>query len=63
MPEGAAARRKVVCCTSAYIYHYGQISEGRTADDDQNAALFAGTMARHVKADRDEYLIRDRADE
>ena len=26
--------RKIVCCTSAFIYHYGQISEGRTADDD-----------------------------
>ena len=33
--------RKIVCCTSAFIYHYGQISEGRTADDDRNAALFA----------------------
>ena len=30
-----------MCCTSAFIYHYGQISEGRTADDDQNAARFA----------------------
>ena len=26
--------RKIVCCTTAFIYHYGQISEGRTADDD-----------------------------
>ena len=55
-------RRKVVCCTSAYIYHYGQISEGRTADDDQNAALFLERWSKHVKADRDDYLIRDRAD-
>ncbi len=56
-------RRKVVCCTSAYIYHYGQISEGRTADDDKNAALFLNRWSKHVKADRDEYLIRDRADD
>ena len=55
-------RRKVVCCTSAYIYHYGQISEGRTADDDKNAALFLERWSKHVKADRDDYLIRDVAD-
>ena len=53
--------RKVVCCTKAHIYHYGQISEGRTADDDANAALFANKWSDRVRADRDEYLIRDRA--
>ncbi|HVH28018.1 MAG TPA: glycosyltransferase [Vicinamibacterales bacterium] len=53
--------RKIVCCTSAYIYHYGQISEGRTNDDDANAALFARKWSGQVRADREEYLIRDRA--
>ena len=42
--------RKVVCCTSAFIYHYGQISEGRTADDDENAALFARKWAGRSQA-------------
>ena len=55
--------RKVVCCTSAYIYHYGQITEGRTADDDANAALFRKKWSGRFKADRDDYLIRDRADD
>lgn len=54
--------RKIVCCTKAYIYHYGQISEGRTAADDTNAALFANKWSGLVRADRDEYLIRDRTD-
>src|SRR5688572_14008934 len=31
---------KVVCCTKAFIYHYGQISEGRTADDPHNEQYF-----------------------
>jgi GT2 family glycosyltransferase/glycosyltransferase involved in cell wall biosynthesis len=53
-------KRTVVCCTSAYIYHYGQISEGRTADDDQNARLFAQRWKGRLRADRDEYLIKDR---
>jgi GT2 family glycosyltransferase/glycosyltransferase involved in cell wall biosynthesis len=55
--------RKIVCCTKAFIYHYGQISEGRTRDDDRNAALFASRWAKIVKPDRDEYLIRDRAED
>jgi GT2 family glycosyltransferase/glycosyltransferase involved in cell wall biosynthesis len=54
--------RKIVCCTRSYIYHYGQISEGRTADDDHNAALFAKKWSGRVRADRDDYLVRDRAD-
>jgi GT2 family glycosyltransferase len=52
---------KVVCCTTAFIYHYGQISEGRTADDDENAALFARRWRDRIRVDRDEYLIKDRA--
>ena len=51
--------RKVVCCTSAYIYHYAQISEGRTADDDQNAALFASRWRDRVRIDQGDYYARD----
>jgi GT2 family glycosyltransferase/glycosyltransferase involved in cell wall biosynthesis len=54
--------RKIVCCTRSYIYHYGQTSEGRTADDDQNAALFARKWSGRIREDRDDYLVRDRAD-
>jgi GT2 family glycosyltransferase/glycosyltransferase involved in cell wall biosynthesis len=54
--------RKIVCCTGSYIYHYGQISEGRTADDDRNAALFARKWSGRIREDRDDYLARDRAD-
>jgi GT2 family glycosyltransferase/glycosyltransferase involved in cell wall biosynthesis len=53
--------RKVVCCTSAFIYHYGQISEGRGVADDRNAALFAERWSGRIKPDRDEFLIRDAA--
>jgi GT2 family glycosyltransferase len=52
--------RKVVCCTSAFIYHYGQISEGRTAHDQNNAARFATKWGDRVRIDRDHYLVRDR---
>jgi GT2 family glycosyltransferase/glycosyltransferase involved in cell wall biosynthesis len=52
--------RKIVCCTGAYIYHYGQISEGRTADDDDNAALFAKKWVHDIRVDQDEYFLEDR---
>jgi GT2 family glycosyltransferase/glycosyltransferase involved in cell wall biosynthesis len=57
----AAGRRgrKIVCCTGAYIYHYGQISEGRTADDAANAALFSKKWSDHLHVDQDEYLRAD----
>jgi GT2 family glycosyltransferase/glycosyltransferase involved in cell wall biosynthesis len=51
---------RVVCCTKAFIYHYGQVSEGRTADDGENAALFARRWRDVVRVDQDEYLLRDR---
>jgi GT2 family glycosyltransferase/glycosyltransferase involved in cell wall biosynthesis len=51
--------RTIVCCTSAYIYHYGQISEGRTSDDDRNAALFARKWSGQLRVDRDDYLMQD----
>jgi GT2 family glycosyltransferase len=52
--------RKVVCCTSAYIYHYGQTSEGRTARDDENAKRFADKWGRLVRVDQHEYAVKDR---
>jgi len=57
----AAGRRgrKIVCCTSAYIYHYGQISEGRAADDDANAALFSKKWGDRLHIDQGEYLRLD----
>ena len=54
-------RRTIVCCTSAHIYHYGQISEGRTSADDRNAALFASKWSGQIKIDQDDYLARDRS--
>jgi GT2 family glycosyltransferase/glycosyltransferase involved in cell wall biosynthesis len=51
--------RKIICCTSAYIYHYGQISEGRTADDDANAARFSKKWGDRLRADQAEYLRMD----
>jgi len=54
--------RTIVCCTSAFIYHYGQISEGRTAADDRNAQLFATKWANEIRVDQHDYLARDAAD-
>ena len=50
----------MVCCTSGFIYHYGQISEGRTADDDANAARLLSRWRDVVRIDEDEYLLKDR---
>jgi GT2 family glycosyltransferase len=52
--------RRVICCTRAFIYHYGQISEGRTADDDANAALLQRKWRDRIVPDRDSYLAKDR---
>jgi GT2 family glycosyltransferase/glycosyltransferase involved in cell wall biosynthesis len=54
--------RKVVCCTTAFIYHYGQITEGRTADDDQNAARFAAKWRGQVRVDEADYAEQDQAE-
>jgi len=54
--------KKVVCCTNAFIYHYGQMTEGRASADDRNAALFQSRWSGRIRADRDEYLIRDRVE-
>jgi glycosyltransferase involved in cell wall biosynthesis len=52
----------VVCCTSGLIYHYGQITETRTADDDQNAARLASRWQGALQSDEHEYHRMDRAD-
>ncbi|HEY6357032.1 MAG TPA: glycosyltransferase, partial [Vicinamibacterales bacterium] len=54
--------RRIVCCTRAFIYHYGQITDTRTADDRENAAYFASKWRNHVKIDEPELLRRDAAD-
>jgi GT2 family glycosyltransferase/glycosyltransferase involved in cell wall biosynthesis len=56
-----ARGRKVVCCTSAFIYHYGQISEGRTADDPGNAARFAEKWKGRIRVDEGDYFRADAA--
>jgi GT2 family glycosyltransferase/glycosyltransferase involved in cell wall biosynthesis len=50
---------KVVCCTSSYIYHYGQISDGRTDDDDRNAARFSARWGSTLRVDESEYRHAD----
>ncbi len=54
--------RKVMCCTDAFIYHYGQITETRTADDDQNAERFKAKWGTRVVADELRYLREDKSD-
>jgi glycosyltransferase involved in cell wall biosynthesis len=49
----------VVCCTGAYIYHYAQTSEGRTADDARNLARLVSKWARVLRIDEDEYFRHD----
>jgi hypothetical protein len=53
---------KVVCCTSSFIYHYGQISEGRTAVDDRNASRFASRWGSRVRIDVGDYTLADMTD-
>jgi GT2 family glycosyltransferase/glycosyltransferase involved in cell wall biosynthesis len=53
---------KVVCCTSSFIYHYGQITDGRTAADDRNAARFASRWAARVRVDAGDYALADMGD-
>jgi GT2 family glycosyltransferase len=53
---------KVVCCTSAHIYHYAQITEGRTADDEQNLARLISKWGDAVRVDEDDYFRQDAGD-
>ncbi len=54
--------RIVVCCTSAFIYHYGQITETRTADDEANAARLNARWGDAIVPDELRYFKQDRAD-
>ena len=51
--------RRVVCCTSASIYHYGQITETRTADDGLNARRFRDKWGERVRPDEARYFRED----
>jgi O-antigen biosynthesis protein len=53
--------RKVVCCTDRFIYHYGQITETRTADDDANLARFMARWGDRVQPDELSYFRADEA--
>lgn len=53
---------RVVCCTRAFIYHYGQITEGRTADDNRNAARFRARWGPSVRVDEADYARQDADD-
>ncbi len=54
-----AKARRVVCCTSASIYHYGQITETRTVDDGHNARRFREKWHGRVRADEARYFRED----
>jgi GT2 family glycosyltransferase/glycosyltransferase involved in cell wall biosynthesis len=53
---------KVVCCTRAFIYHYGQISEGRTADDPHNEQYFWSKWRADVRLDEGDFYLADAED-
>jgi GT2 family glycosyltransferase len=53
---------KVVCCTGAYIYHYAQISEGRTVDDERNLARLVSKWGPALRVDEDDYFRQDARD-
>jgi GT2 family glycosyltransferase len=53
---------KVVCCTGAHIYHYAQISEGRSADDERNLAHLVSKWGHAVRMDEDRYYRQDALD-
>jgi GT2 family glycosyltransferase len=53
--------RRVVCCTSASIDHYGQVTETRTADDGDNARRFRDKWGSRVRPDEHRYFREDAA--
>jgi GT2 family glycosyltransferase/glycosyltransferase involved in cell wall biosynthesis len=56
------AGRSVVCCTKSFIYHYGQISDTRTDDDDKNAARLASKWGNQIEPDESRYYWMDRVE-
>ena len=53
--------RSVVCCTKSFIYHYGQITETRTADDDSNRARLMAEWRDRIEPDELSYFRQDQA--
>jgi GT2 family glycosyltransferase/glycosyltransferase involved in cell wall biosynthesis len=54
--------RQVMCCTRSFVYHYGQITETRTADDGANAARLAMKWHRVIEPDERLYFQQDQYD-
>ncbi len=54
-----ARERTVVCCTRSFIYHYGQITETRTADDDANLLRFMSRWGDRITPDELTYFRAD----
>jgi GT2 family glycosyltransferase/glycosyltransferase involved in cell wall biosynthesis len=54
--------RSVVCCTSAFIYHYGQISETRTDNDVANEAHFRAKWGGKLVADEAAFFQADKTE-
>jgi len=57
-----ARKRSIICCTSSFIYHYGQITDTRTADDPQNAARLKAKWNGGIVSDELTYFNEDRSD-
>ena len=57
-----ARQRTVVCCTTSFIYHYGQITETRTADDDANLVRFMSRWGDRITPDELAYFRTDQKD-
>jgi GT2 family glycosyltransferase/glycosyltransferase involved in cell wall biosynthesis len=57
-----ARQRTVVCCTRSFIYHYGQITETRTADDDANLMRFMSRWGDRIAPDELAYFQADQKD-
>jgi GT2 family glycosyltransferase len=51
--------RTVVCCTKSFIYHYGQITETRTADDESNRARLMDRWRDRIVPDELHYFRED----
>ncbi len=51
--------RVVVCCTKSFIYHYGQITETRTADDDGNRTRLMAKWRDRIQPDELVYFRQD----
>ena len=57
-----ALGRKVYCCTSAYIYHYGQMTRGKSTEDARNSAYFYKKWGQSIRVDDVDYYRMDGID-